>query len=363
MRTSSKIKDAFLLVKPPAVGHSFPENPINKHLRNDALESRITLYEYNNHETKEHVLKSAEDCQEFKESANNLWINIEGLKKEEIKTICDIFEINELTEKDIYSVGHTTKVDVYDSYIYCLGYMLDYNASRFFIEQDQISIILSKTRIITLQENIRKDFFKKIKTRLQSSASKLRQNGVDFLFYELLDAIVDDYFYLMDKLSIRIEKVEDEILNLQNKRSFGKIIFYRKELMILRRNIYPLREAITILLRNDQNFFAKKTLRYLKDVSDHINQAREMVENYRESITNIQDLYLNQENNKLNQSMKVTAIVTCLLAPATVIGGVFGMNFEHIPFLHNTYAFIICLALMLLIPLYMIYVFKKKGWF
>lgn len=110
-------------------------------------------------------------------------------------------------------------------------------------------------------------------------------------------------------------------------------------------------------------FFNKRTLRYLKDVSDHINQAREMVENYRESISNIQDLYLNQENNKLSRSMKVTAIVTCLLAPATVIGGIFGMNFKYIPFLNNPYAFYIAIAFMLLIPVYMIYVFKKNGWF
>ncbi len=363
MSITSTFNDVFSFLKMGESRQIFRENPINNQLRQNADKYIIHLYEYNETEVREHKLQSAEECRAFKDSSYNIWLNIEGLDKQAIHTISEMFEINELIEEDIYSLGHNTKLDQFDNYIYCLVYMLSYNDTRFFIEQEQVSIILGRTRVITFQEEAEKDSFNKIRNKLKNKASKIRQNGVDFLFYELLDAIVDDYFYLMDKLSARIETVEDEVLNNQNKRSFAKIIFYRRELMILRRNIYPLRDVITMLLRNEEEIFNKKTLRYLKDVSDHINQAKEMVENYRESIANIHDLYLNQENNKLNQSMKVTAIVTCLLAPATVIGGIFGMNFKHIPYLDNPYAFYFAISLMLLIPVYMIYVFKKRGWF
>ncbi len=363
MNITSTFNDVFSFLKMGESRNIFRENPINNQLREDAEKTVIELYEYNEHEVKEYKLSSAEECRKFKDSAYNIWINVEGLKKQDIHTVAEIFEINELIEEDIYSLGHNTKMDVFDNYIYCLVYMLSYSDKRFFIEQEQVSILLGKKIVITFQEEADKDSFGKIRTKLQNNTSKIRQNAVDFLFYELLDAIVDDYFYLMDKLSVRIETVEDEVLHNQNKRSFAKIIFYRRELMILRRNIYPLRDVITMLMRNEDAFFNKKTMRYLKDVSDHINQAKEMVENYRESIANIQDLYLNQENNKLNQSMKVTAIVTCLLAPATVIGGIFGMNFEHIPYLNNPYAFYVAIAFMLLIPVYMIYIFKRRGWF
>lgn len=341
----------------------FYNNPINNQLRQDVEHTYIKAYEYNEQELIEHEFASVQECARLKDSRYNVWLNIEGLKRDEIKFIAQTFGINDLVEEDISSIGHNAKMDTFENYIYCLVYMLSYNNNRFFIEQEQISIICGRKFVITFQEEHGKDAFGKLRLRLQNKDSKVRLNSIDFLFYELLDAIVDDYFYLMDKLSMRIETVEDEILNNLNKRSFAKIIFYRREMMILRRNIYPFRDIITVLMRNEDSFFTKRTLRYLKDVSDHINQAREMVENYRESISNIQDLYLNQENNKLSRSMKVTAIVTCLLAPATVIGGIFGMNFKYIPFLNNPYAFYVAIAFMLLIPVYMIYVFKKNGWF
>lgn len=363
MHIPKALTNPFSFLKMGESNTYFHENPIDNHLRRENDNVLIKIIEYDAQSMTEYQVYSNEEIQQLKCTHKNVWINIEGLKKENIRTVCEKYGISELIEEDIFSLGHSTKVDVFEEYLYALVYMLYYNENKFFIEQEQVSILLGKKFVITFQEEADKDSFNKIRARLRNPQSKVRSNGTDFLCYELLDAIVDDYFYLMDKLSSRIEVVEDEILNKPTKRSFAKIVFYRKELMVLRRNIYPMRDAITLLMRNENGFFHKKTLRYIKDISDHINQAKEMVENYRESISNIQDLYLNQENTKMNESMKVTAVVTSLLAPTTVISGIFGMNFKYIPFLDYPSAFYFAVGLMLLVPLYMIYVFRRRGWF
>ena len=137
----------------------------------------------------------------------------------------------------------------------------------------------------------------------------------------------------------------------------------RKEMIVLKRNISPVRELINGILRSESNLVEEMTEKYFKDVYDHIVQANELAENYRDMMINLQDLYLSNVNLKMNEVMKVMAVVTCLLAPATVIGGIFGMNFEKIPWLHNKYGFFIAVGLMLIIPIWMISMFKRKGWF
>ena len=140
-------------------------------------------------------------------------------------------------------------------------------------------------------------------------------------------------------------------------------ILWRKELIILKRNVNPVREVVNGFLRSDSNLLNEKIVRYFKDVYDHIVQANDLVENYRDMMMSLQDLYLNKVNLRMNEVMKVMAIVTCLLAPATVIGGIFGMNFQSIPYLHNKYGFYAAVTLMLLIPVWMIFIFKRRGWF
>jgi magnesium transporter len=157
--------------------------------------------------------------------------------------------------------------------------------------------------------------------------------------------------------------VEDEIIHSASSRALAQTNRLRRELIVLRRNVLPVRDMISSIIRSDSDLLDDRVTRYFKDVSDHITQAADMVENYRDMMMNMQDLYLNKANMRLNEVMKVMAIVTCLMAPATVIGGIFGMNFEHIPELHNKYGFYFAVGLMLLIPVYMIYLFKKRGWF
>ena len=193
--------------------------------------------------------------------------------------------------------------------------------------------------------------------------SRVRLRGADYLCYSMVDLIVDNYFYVMEKLGDRIEQVEEEVIRNSNKRSLARINQLRKELIVLKRNIAPVRDLIGGMLRSESLLLDDKTTKYFKDVQDHITQAYDLSENYRDIMISMQDLYINNVNLKMNEVMKVMAIVTCLLAPATVIGGIFGMNFESIPLLHNKWGFLTSVCLMLLIPLWMLAAFKRRGWF
>ena len=167
----------------------------------------------------------------------------------------------------------------------------------------------------------------------------------------------------MEKLGEKIEGLEEDIVRNANTRTLAKINMLRKEMIILKRSIAPVRELVNGILRSENELIEEKTEKYFKDVYDHIVQANDLAENYRDMMMNLNDLYLSNVNLKMNEVMKVMTVVTCLLAPATVIGGIFGMNFEIIPLLHNKWGFFISVGLMLFIPLAMLRIFRKRGWF
>jgi magnesium transporter len=223
--------------------------------------------------------------------------------------------------------------------------------------------VLGKNWVISFQEDPKRDVFNALRDKLRLNSSKVRQNGADFLFYSLIDLIVDNFYVVMEKLGEKIELLEEDVLRHPDSRSLVRISMLRKEMIVLKRNIAPVREIVGGILRGDSELIEERTEKYFKDVYDHVVQANDLAENYRDVMMNMQDLYLKTVNLKLNEVMKVMAIVTCLLAPATVIGGIFGMNFETVPLLHNHWGFFISVGLMLLIPVWMIVVFKKRGWF
>ncbi|HTN39166.1 MAG TPA: magnesium/cobalt transporter CorA [Arachidicoccus sp.] len=339
------------------------ENPTDNTLRKDAEQTVITVYAYNADELLTYSLNDIKECQQFVRSDKVIWINVDGLRRAEVNSLCKIFNIHQLVEEDILSVDQRPKSDFFEEFVYCLLYQLYLDPDWNELKREQISMVLGNNFVLTFQEEATRDAFDEVRKRLNTKASKVRQYGADFLYYALADAIVDDYFGTMDDYGEKLEKGESQLIRSNAQIRMSYILFLRKELLLFRRTIFPARDVISSLNKNENALFNSKTLRYLKDVYDHILQAVEMVENYREGMSNLQDLHMNQANLKMNESMKVMAIVTCLLAPATVIGGIFGMNFGRIPLLHNQYGFAFAVAAMLLIPIWMVYVFKKRGWF
>ena len=341
----------------------FRVNPTIDPVRAEAENIKVDVYDYNAGKIDHHEFTSVHTCKKFKDNGKITWINIDGLRKTDVEIICNEFHIHPLLIEDILSVGQRPKMDELDNVLFCLLNMLYFNEEFSSIEQEQVSIILGKDYVLSFQEEAGKDVFNPVRDKINMAGSKLRTSGADYLCYSLIDIIVDSYYTVLEKLGEYIETLEEEIIRSGDARSLSSINILRKELIILKRNINPVRDVVNGFMRTDSDLLNEKITRYFKDVYDHIVQANDLVENYRDMMMSLQDLYINKVNLRMNEVMKVMAIVTCLLAPATVIGGIFGMNFQSIPYIHNQYGFWIAVALMLLIPLWMIFKFKKKGWF
>jgi magnesium transporter len=339
-------------------------NPVLAVKREEAREIHITVFEYNANEIREYQFNQIRDCLHFADNNEFIhWINVDGLRKQDIEAISTRFGIHHLIIEDILSVGQRPKMDDIENILYGLLNMLYFNTTNHTVEQEQISIVLGKNFVISFQEDAQRDVFNSIRDKLRIQNSRLRQRGADYLCYSMMDMIVDHYFVVMEKLGERIEFVEEEVIRYSNNRSLARINQLRKELIVLKRNMAPVRDLVNGFVRSESELLDDRTMKYFKDIYDHIVQANDLSDNYRDMMMNLQDLYLSNLNKKTNEVMKVMAVVTCLLAPATVIGGIFGMNFDVIPTAHNQWGFYTAVALMLFIPLLMLIIFKRRGWF
>jgi magnesium transporter len=338
-------------------------NPTIAPERKEEQETRIFVYDYDAASIEEKEIATVPQCFGYMESPKVTWLNVDGLRKTDVESICNHYGVHYLITEDILSLGQRPKMDDIDGLVFCLLNMLYFNEKDSSVETEQISIVLGKNFVISFQEDAHRDVFNPLREKLRINGSRLRQSGPDFLFYALIDMIVDNYYVVMEKLGDRIETLEEDIIRNANNRTLAKINMLRKEMIVLKRSVAPVRELVNGILRSESPLIEERTEKYFKDVYDHIVQANDLAENYRDMMMNLQDLYLSNVNLKMNEVMKVMAIVTCLLAPATVIGGIFGMNFEQLPIIHNKYGFFIAAFFMLLIPVWMIIVFRRRGWF
>jgi len=336
-------------------------NPTVAPKRKEPETTRIFVYDYSPDKTEIREMNKVADCFPFIKTDSTTWINIDGLKKEEVESICAHFGIQNLVSGVFLSIGPRPMMDEIEGLVFVLLNMLYYNERDSSLEIEQISIVLGKNFVISFQEDAEKDVFNPLREKIKVAGTKIRQNGADFLFYSLIDMIVDHYYVVMEKLGEKVEALEEGIIRNANTRSLAQINALRKEMIILKRSVAPVRELVNGILRSESNLIEERTEKYFKDVYDHIIQANDLAENYRDMMMNLNDLYLSKVNLKMNEVMKVMTVVTCLLAPATVIGGIFGMNFEQIPLLHNKWGFFISVGLMLFIPLAMVYRVRTRG--
>jgi len=341
----------------------FKINPTVVPERVEATETKVTIFDYSPVSFQEVQLNQVTDSFPFKENNNVSWINVDGIRKAEVEAIAAHFGIHYLIVEDIMSVSQRPKMDEIENVLFCLLNMLYFNEQTGAVETEQISIVLGENFIVSIQEDAQRDVFNNIREKLRLSHTKLRLSGADYLCYAMLDMIVDHYYNVMEKIGERIEMLEEKIIRNSNTRSLAEINSLRKELIVLKRNVSPVRDLMNGFIRSDSDLLEENTTKYFKDILDHITQANELAESYRDMMMNLQDLYLSHVNLKSNAVMKVMAVVTCLLAPATVIGGIFGMNFSKIPFLNDQYGFYIAIGLMIIIPTWMVIVFKRRGWF
>ncbi len=323
----------------------------------------LQVFSYNKEIIEDAEYSEVIQCLSYRDKAAISWLNLDSYHGHEMEVLAGHYGIHPLIQEDIMSYGQRPKMDEVNDILFVLLNMLFYNDKTNNIEQEQISIVLGTNFVISFQEDALRDVFNPIRDKIKNKQSKIRQSPADYLFYTMIDIIVDSYFHVIEKIGDRIEKVEEELLTQTGKRAFNHINVIRKDLILLKRNTTPVRDLVAAILRSDSELLEDNTTKYYKDVYDHIMQANDLVDNYRDLVNTLQDMYFNNVNLKMNEVMKTLAIVTTVMAPATVIGGIFGMNFDIIPYAHHKWGFYATVAFMFLVPIGMIWWFRGRGWF
>jgi magnesium transporter len=305
---------------------------------------------------------SLEVIDELKKLNGTIWLNIDGLHDENsIETIGSFLNIHKLTMEDLMSVGQRPKMEEYDDYIHTVIKMFMFDANNKTLEFEQISFILKNNVIITFQEKTG-DVFNSIRKRIKEGKGTIRKRTADYLLYALLDAIVDQYFVILENFGEHMEQIESELLNNQNHTIISKLHLLRSETFNLRRAVYPLREIISNFEKLEDPHVKPDTKIFIRDLYDHTIQVIETIELFREMASSLLDLYMNSVSNKMNEIMKVLTIMASIFIPLTFLAGVYGMNFDNIPELHFKYGYFIFWGVMVAIFVLMIYFFRRKKW-
>ncbi|MFH1978481.1 MAG: magnesium/cobalt transporter CorA [Candidatus Aenigmatarchaeota archaeon] len=323
---------------------------------------KMTLIDYKEDKIEEKELKKVEDSFPFKNKPTITWINISGLHDTEIiKKIGDNFEIHPLVLEDILNTNHRPKLEDFDKYVFIVLQMLSYNEKKEEVNSEQVSLILGSNFVLSFQER-EGDVFDYVRTRIRDGKGKIRKSGSDYLLYSLLDAIVDNYFVVLEKMGDQIESLEDDVLGSPTPNTLNSIHKIKRELIFTRKSIWPLREAISKAQKLESNLIETKTEIYLRDVYDHIIQIIDTTETYKDMVSGMIDVYLSSISNKMNEVMKVLTIIATIFIPLTFIAGIYGMNFQHMPELSWQWSYPIVWTIMIIIGLIMLGYFRRKDW-
>ena len=323
--------------------------------------AKITLIDYSPQHFQEKQVKSIEECFPFKDSPSVTWINLEGIDPSVIQSLNEHFQIHPLVSEDIVHTGQRPKLEVYDRYVFIVLKMIYFQNGTDEIVDEQVSLILGPGYVISFQEK-EGDVFDPIRTRLREAKGRIRGQGADYLAYSLLDSIVDNYFLILEKRGEEMEDLEDDILDESGPEIRHDIHQFKKEMIYLRKQVWPLREVISGMQRNESPLIATSTLIYLRDVYDHTIQVIDTIESFRDMITGMHDIYLSSISNRMNEIMKVLTMFAAIFIPLTFLAGIYGMNFEYMPELHWRWGYFGILGLMACVAASMIVYFKRKKW-
>ncbi|HNP26503.1 MAG TPA: magnesium/cobalt transporter CorA [Nitrosomonas sp.] len=324
---------------------------------------RISVTQYNEETLKQREIKSISELQQLQDNTSIIWVNIDGLSDTGIvENIGTELNIHPLVLEDILSTHQRPKLEEYEDYIYLVvkSISAQYN-DNLDLRYEQISILLLANYVITFKEKA-DEIFKPVYYRMQNRKDRLRQSGSDYLVYVLLDTIVDEYFVVEDCLDDIIDPLEDSLLSNPTKEMLHTIQLLRRNLIVMKRNVSPLRELLTTIQHANTALLHEKTLRYYADVHDHVLRVTDSLDSYRERIASIQDIYLSSISNKLNETMKILTIFASIFIPLTFIAGIYGMNFEHMPELKWRWAYPALWVIFITISISLLIYFKKKKW-
>lgn len=325
-------------------------------------EITISLMDYDASTLIEKKSASLKDCVFYLDTPRITWINICGVH--DITTVGAIgqeFGLHPLMLEDIMSLGQRSKIDDYKDTLYIVAKMLVYNEEKQAVDDEQVSLILGKNFVISFLESSPKIFLP-IMERLKQKKSRIRQRGADYLCYSLLDSLVDNYFLILEKVDEKLENLEDELFADANTKTLQKIQQAKREITLLRKSVWPMREVVSNFRRIESPLIQDSTKIYIQDVYDHTIQAIDTIESFRDLSGGMLDIYLSNLSQRMNEVMKVLTVVATIFVPLTFMASLYGMNFDYIPELHWKWGYPTVLATMLVVSLGMLYYFRRKKW-
>ncbi len=325
-------------------------------------QATITLIEYSDSELVEYCFTSLDEAKVHAPRLPVLWLNVHGLHEPEVMAeIGRRFKLHPLVLEDILNTNQRPKIDDYGDYLFMVARFFEIGSDNRQASSDQVSLVLGSNFVLTFQERP-SGRFDPVRERLRQDRGQIRKLGADYLAYSLLDAIVDRYFTILEDIGERTEELEDIMLEQPKPGALHAVHQLKRETLSLRRSIWPLREVINSLTRADERFFRAETRPYLRDVYDHTVHAIESLEANRDVISGMLDIYLSAVSNRVNQEVRALTVVAIIFMPATLISGIFGMNFKMMPLLDVPAGFLIAIGMMATVAIGLSIVFWRRRW-
>ena len=323
---------------------------------------RITILDYDEARFEEKQAKTIEECFPFKDKPTVTWINIDGLHQVDIiEKLGSHFGLHPLLLEDILNTEQRPKMEDYGDYIFVVLKMLYLGQQKDELETEQVSLIFGSNFVISFQER-EGDVFDPIRDRIRKGKGRIRKAGSDYLAYALLDAVVDNYFIILEQIGENIEDTEQQLATNPTLETLQVIRKLKNEMIFLRKSIWPLREVVSGLERCESSLIHESTNVYLRDVYDHTIQVIDTVESFRDMISGMLDIYLSSISNKMNEVMKVLTIFASIFIPLTFVAGLYGMNFKFMPELEWRWGYFGFWGVVILVGGSMVFYFRRKKW-
>lgn len=323
---------------------------------------RLRLIDYDEKEINEREMSNISECFPMRETPTVTWINIDGLHDTDtIQQLGDALGLHPLFLEDVVNTTQRPKLEDFGDYVTVVMKMLAFDKETSEVHQEQLSLVLGPQWVLTFQERVG-DFFEPVRVRLRSGKGRIRKMGPDYLAYALMDAIVDSYFVALEGIGERVETIEEELLQDPTTETLQTIHKLKRETIILRRAVWPLREVVAGLDRMESKLVKKAVHPFIRDLYDHTIQIIDTIEAIRDVIGGMMDLYLSIVSNRMNEVMKVLTIIATIFIPLTFIAGIYGMNFQYMPELGWHYAYFGVWAIIIGLGLTMVAYFRRLKW-
>jgi magnesium transporter len=344
--------------------------PGQLNIREDAPPADLVLIDYDRDRSERISIENPEAIHKYLKTHTVSWIDVLGLGNMATwEALSPMFNLHRLLVEDVVNVPQRPKIEHYQDQLLIIAIMVVLNPARTGFTKEQVSLVLGKNYLLTVQEEPEEDCFHGVRQRIEVDRGIIRTQGADYLAYCLLDAIVDGFFPVLEYYGELIEDLEEEVILRPTRSTLERIYKIRRELLTIRRAIWPQRDAINSLIRDGSHLISNEVQIYLRDCYDHTVQVMDMVETYRELATGLMDVYLSAVSNKMNEIMKLLTVVSAIFIPLTFIAGVYGMNFDrtksplNMPELGWYWGYPFCLILMGITAGSLVFFFWKRGWF